>query len=241
MAKAFLTAVWRNLIMANYVTDPALLQKYLPAYTEPDSYDGDHYVSLIGFLFKNVKLHGVALPFHTNFEEVNLRFYVRYKENNLWKRGVVFIKELVPRRMISFVANTLYGENYATHNMKHIFTETQNELSISYKWKVGNKWNHISCIAEKNPEHIVEGSAEEFITEHYWGYTFINNACTGVYEVKHPKWRIHRVRNYNIVCSTKQLYGEAFEAPLNQKPQSVFLAEGSPIQVMKGSKIYREQ
>ncbi len=237
MANVFLSAAWRNLIMANYVVEPSLLKNYLPCHTELDTLNGNHYVSLVGFLFKNVKLRGIAFPFHTNFEEVNLRFYVRYKENNIWKRGVVFMKEIVPRRMISFIANTLYGENYSTHKMKHEWIEKENELSVSYKWKVREEWNHISCIAEKSPEHIIKDSAEEFITEHYWGYTFINKECTGVYEVQHPKWRIHKVKSYDIVCSTKELYGEAFGETLNQKPKSVFLAEGSTVKVMKGAKI----
>jgi uncharacterized protein len=237
MAKAFLTAGWRNLIMANYVVDPALLKGYLPCYTELDTFNGEHYISLVAFLFENVKVRGIAFPFHRNFEEVNLRFYVRYKENNTWKRGVVFLKEIVPRRMISFIANTLYGENYATHSMQHSFAETQNELCVNYKWKVGKEWNHLNCIADKIPEKIIIGSAEEFITEHYWGYTFINKQCTGVYEVVHPKWRIHKVKTYDIVCSAKQLYGEAFKETLDKQPLSVFLAEGSPVQVMKGEKI----
>ncbi len=237
MSKVFLSAGWRNLIMANYIVDPALLQSYLPCKTELETFNGNHYVSLVAFLFENVKVHGIAFPFHTNFEEVNLRFYVRYKENNRWKRGVVFMKEIVPRRMISFVANTLYGENYATHTMKHFYTKTQSELHVNYEWKIGNKWDYMHCVAEKNAEIITEGSAEEFITEHYWGYTFINKQCTGVYEVVHPKWRIHKVKSYNIVCSAKQLYGKAFEATLNQKPQTVFLAEGSEIKVMKGATI----
>jgi uncharacterized protein YqjF (DUF2071 family) len=237
MAKAFLSAEWRNLIFANYVVDPSLLQNYLPCKTELDTFNGQHYVSLVGFLFKNVKVRGIAFPFHTNFEEVNLRFYVRYKESNIWKRGVVFMKEIVPRRMITFIAKTLYGENYATHAMTHEWKETQDELAVNYEWEVRREWNHINCIAEKEPEPIVAGSAEEFITEHYWGYTSINNNCTGVYEVQHPKWLIHKVKSYDIVCSTKQLYGSAFEETLNQKPQSVFLANGSAVQVMKGAKI----
>ncbi len=223
--------------MANYIIDPALLQSYLPCYTELDTFNNDHYVSLVAFLFENVKLRGIAFPFHTNFEEVNLRFYVRYKEKNTWKRGVVFMKEIVPRPMISYIANTLYGENYATHPMRHQFAEKENELYVNYEWKVGNTWNHLNCIAEKFPGQVAEGSAEEFITEHYWGYTFINKQCTGVYEVVHPKWKIHHVKSYDIICSTKRLYGAAFEETLKNKPQSVFLAEGSPVQVMKGKKI----
>lgn len=239
MTKIFLSAAWRNLLMANYVVDASLLKKYLPCKTELDTFNGEHYVSLVAFLFQNVKLHGIAFPFHTNFEEINLRFYVRYKEDNVWKRGVVFMKEIVPRRMISFIANTLYGENYATHKMKHAWFENETELFVNYEWKVSSAWNHLSCVSERNAVSIIENSAEEFITEHYWGYTFINKTCTGVYEVAHPKWRIHKVKSYDIVCNIKELYGEAFEETLNQKPKSVFLAEGSDIKVLKGEKIYQ--
>src|SRR5690349_8204798 len=120
MSKAFLTAQWRNLLMANYEMDPAVLKKYVPCYTELDSFNGVHYVSLVGFLFRDTKVRGLSFPFHRTFEEVNLRFYVRYKEDGQWKRGVVFMKEIVPRRMITFVANTIYKEKYATHAMKHL-------------------------------------------------------------------------------------------------------------------------
>jgi uncharacterized protein YqjF (DUF2071 family) len=223
MSKTFLRAAWRNLILANYVIDPSLLKKYLPCKTELDTFNNEHYVSLVAFMFQNVKVRGIAFPFHTNFEEVNLRFYVRYKENNVWKRGVVFMKEIVPRRMISFIANTLYDEKYATHKMKHAWFENETELFVNYEWKVGKGWNHLSCVVERNPAAIIENSAEEFITEHYWGYTFINDSCTGVYEVQHPKWRIHKVKSYNIICTTKELYGEAFEETLHQSQNLFFL------------------
>lgn len=237
MPKVFLAAEWRNLIMANYTIDPAILQKHLPCRTELDTFNGCHYVSLVGFLFKNVKVLGLSFPFHTSFEEVNLRFYVRYKENNSWKRGVVFMKEIVPRRMISFVANTLYGENYATHRMKHRWQQTAGGLEVEYHWKVGKERNYIKSVAERTPKAMTEGSAEEFITEHYWGYTFKDESCTGVYEVAHPKWKVHPVKSYDINCSATSLYGAEFSEALGVAPASVFLAEGSAIQVMKGATI----
>ena len=89
MASTFLSASWRNLVMANYIVDPSLLKSYLPCQTELDSFNGEHYLSLVAFLFDKVKIRGIAFPFHTSFEEVNLRFYVRYKESGAWKRGVV--------------------------------------------------------------------------------------------------------------------------------------------------------
>lgn len=238
MAKAFLTAQWRNLLMANYEIDPAVLKKYVPCYTELDSFNGVHYVSLVGFLFKDTKVRGLSFPFHRTFEEVNLRFYVRYKEGGQWKRGVVFMKEIVPRRMITFVANTIYKEKYATHAMKHLWQTTDKGLQVEYSWKVDDEWNYLKALASKEPQVIAQGSEEEFITEHYWGYTFVNDNCTGVYEVAHPQWKVHAVEQYDVKCSVAKLYGNDFVEAFNQKPKSVFLAEGSDIQVMNGSKIF---
>ncbi len=238
MAKAFLTAQWRNLVMANYEIDPVVLKKYVPCHTELDSFNDVHHVSLVGFLFKDTKVLGFSFPFHRTFEEVNLRFYVRYKENGHWKRGVVFMKEIVPRRMITFVANTIYKEKYATHAMKHVWQTTDKGLQVEYSWKVGGEWNYLKALAEKEPNAIKPGSEEEFITEHYWGYTFVNDNCTGIYEVAHPKWKVHAVEQYDVKCNVARLYGKDFVEAFNQKPKSVFLAEGSKIQVMNGSKIF---
>lgn len=239
MPAIFLTAEWRNLVMANYAIDPAVLTPYVPYHTELDAYEGIHYVSLVGFLFTNVKLRGFAVPFHTTFEEVNLRFYVRFKEGQQWKRGVVFLKEIVPRRAITFVANTLYGEKYATHPMKHEWRQQGDDLHVSYDWKVGNEWNYIKATAAATATPLQQGSAEEFITEHYWGYTFVNDRSTGVYQVAHPRWNIHAVKNYAIECNAATLYGKSFETALNQPPGSVFLADGSAIEVYKGSKVLK--
>ncbi|MEI6947791.1 DUF2071 domain-containing protein [Paraflavisolibacter sp. H34] len=232
----FLTAAWQNLLMANYAIDPSVLQRYLPYQTELDEFNGVHYVSLVGFLFANTRIRGVQVPFHSTFEEVNLRFYVRYKEDGLWKRGVVFLKELVPKRMITFVANTIYGEKYATHRMKHHWGRAEERLQVEYHWKVGREWNFLKAQAEQQAHPLVAGSEEEFITEHYWGYTAIGPQHTGQYQVEHPKWRVHPVLSYDIHCNAAALYGKEFSEALQAAPLSVFLAEGSDIKVMKGSR-----
>jgi uncharacterized protein YqjF (DUF2071 family) len=238
MKTIFLKAEWRNLIMANFLIEPEILKKYIPCRAELDSFNGQYYVSLVGFLFTNTSVKGVSFPFHTTFEEVNLRFYVRYKEEGIWKRGVVFMKEIVPKRIITFIANTIYKENYETHKMEHIWDISGSELEITYKWKMKNTWNYIKASAAKENSEIIEGSEEEFITEHYWGYTHINDSCMGEYQVIHPKWKVHKVNKYDINCSTGELYGKEFIETLENAPVSVFLAEGSPIEVYKKKKIY---
>lgn len=232
MDKPFLRASWLNLLMANFTVDKSVLQPYRPAHTELDDWNGNCYVSLVGFLFYNTSVKGLALPYHKNFEEVNLRFYVRHKHNGEWRRGVVFIKELVPMPLITLIANTLYNEHYETHPMAHTFVATPQGLQVEYKWKVGREWNYLKAITETHKIPIAEGTEEEFITEHYWGYTRINSRKTSVYEVQHPRWQIHPVRSFAYHCNVKTLYGDAFTECLAQQPTSVFLADGSEIFVM---------
>lgn len=242
---SFLTAEWRKLAIANYEIDPALLFPYLPFGTELDLWEGKCYVSLIGFMFKDVKLLGFSIPFHTDFEEVNLRFYVKRLDpvTKEWKRGVVFIKEIVPKPAITFVANTVYGENYQTMKMSHKWIENKNDREIEYTWQKNSKSNKTEKInsiylkAAKNLSEIEEGSKTEFITEHYWGYAKQNDKKTNEYEVTHPKWQKYDVLDYEIKADFGGIYGQEFSFLDNQKPASVMLAEGSKITVEPKSKI----
>jgi uncharacterized protein YqjF (DUF2071 family) len=234
MEKIFLTAKWQHLIMANYVIDPKILQKYLPPRVEIDFWNQQTYVSLVGFLFKNTKVLGISIPFHQNFEEVNLRFYVRYKDNGQWKRGVVFVREIVPLPTIAWTANILYREPYSTMPMKHEIKILDNQqLSVAYHWKYQGEWNELSVKANSKATEMQSNSEAEFITEHYWGYTKWNETKTAEYQVEHPKWKIFEVNDYKIRCNIKTLYGNVF-AEVMQTPSSVLLAEGSDIIVRKG-------
>ena len=231
--KKFLTAEWRKLIMANYIVDPSLLEKFVPAKTEIDLWKGNCYVSLVGFMFQNVRLKGTRIPCHVNFPEVNLRFYVRHKENNEWKRGVVFIHEIVPKPAITFVANTLFKEHYVTLPMRYAWIKEKDSFNISYQWKKNNRWNRMEVLKELSPKPLEAGSEEEFITEHFWGYAAATPTSAAEYQVAHPRWEIYPVNDYTIDCDFGDLFGDNFSSLNNKKPDSVFLAEGSPITVFQ--------
>ncbi len=237
MAGAFLTAEWKNLVMANYIVDPAILKPYLPYKTELDVFNGNVYISLVGFMFTNTRILGFKIPFHINFEEVNLRFYVRYNDNGEWKRGTVFIQEIVPKLAISFIANTVYHEKYATKKMKHSLVEKADELFLSYQWKHNSKWNKIEANAESLAVPMLAGSEEEFIAEHYWGYSKFNDDTTFEYNVQHSAWKVFPVKKYCIDCNFGSLYGSEFATLDQTKPNSVFVAEGSAISVLKKRKL----
>ena len=228
---SFLTAEWNNLAMINYVVDPKILEKYVPPGTELDFFEGKCYVSFIGFLFENVKVLGLKIPFHSDFEEVNLRFYVRRLENGVWKRGAVFISEIVPKFAISFVANTFYNEHYRTLPMKHKLKVTENSREFIYQWKVNGNWNTIQVETAKNSIVIEVGSEAEFITEHYFGYNKVSETQTIEYQVTHPRWQQYEVTKNNSTIDFEGVYGKEFAFIKDLEPTSVFLAVGSKISI----------
>jgi uncharacterized protein YqjF (DUF2071 family) len=242
MSNPFLSAEWRKLAVANYLVDPALLLPYVPLKTELDfiTFPGDNrrrcYISLVGFMFLNIRIKGVQIPFHVNFEEINLRFYVRSRDGNNWKRGVVFIREIASKPMVSLVANMLYNEHYMTMPTEHSFIATPSALNVEYRWKKRN-WNVFRVATEKTPMPISEGSEEEFIFENYVGYTKTRKNYSFEYIVEHPKWETYPVRSYQLDVDFGGLYGEAFGFLSKEKPASVFLAEGSGIVVKDSRRI----
>ena len=240
MSSTFLTAEWRKLIMAQYAIDPAVLIPYLPAGLELDLHDDLCYVSLVGFLFTRVRLKGIPIPFHTHFEEVNLRFYVkRPLPDGTHRRGVVFISEIVPKPAITLVARALYGEAYSTARTRHTWTTTPDALAVRYDWRHRGHWQTVSVEASPIAQPIAPISMEEFITEHYWGYTKRRNlfgrpASTGEYGVAHPRWQVYPILNSHIEADFGSLYGPAFANLTQRKPDHILLAEGSAIAIRSG-------
>jgi uncharacterized protein YqjF (DUF2071 family) len=236
MKRTFLDAQWRKLVMINYAVDAKVLQPYVPAGTSLDLWNGICYVSLIGFMFVDTKVMKLRIPFHINFEEINLRFYVKYGNREGYKRGVVFIKEIVPRPALTFIANSIYNENYETLPTRHSWIEGDDTLTVTYSWKK-EEWNSIKVVAHKTPLDINQGSEEEFITEHFWGYTKINGTTTSEYEVAHPRWQLYPVQEYKIAVDFAKVYGNNFAFLQQETPVSVYLAEGSDIVVKQGARI----
>jgi uncharacterized protein YqjF (DUF2071 family) len=236
MPGVFLTAEWRKLVMANYAVDPVVLRPFLPARTELDYWQGETYVSLVGFEFLDVRVKRLRFPFHRRFPEVNLRFYVRHKADGEWKRGVVFVREIVPLPAVSIIANTLFRERYICLPMRSEVTKAQ-ELKVAYAWKYKRRWNQLAVEFNDRPGSLTPGSKEEFITEHFWGYAKAGTGHTNEYQVAHPRWEIYQVTRHTIDCDFAALYGASFADLSNRNPQSVFLAEGSPIEVFSKAAI----
>jgi uncharacterized protein len=228
--RPFLTANWRYLAMLNFVVDPKIVAPLVPPGTELDFENGETFLSVVGFLFLDARLLGLPIPLHRDFEEVNLRFYVRKRSADTWRRGVVFVRELVPRRAIALVARAFYGEKYLALPMKHEIEHVDPKLKVEYAWQRGCKWESLKMSASGEPQAIAAGSHAEFITEHYWGYTRVRAGCSE-YRVEHPRWKIWNANDFEFRGDTAALYGPQFVETLSAPPRSAFIAEGSPITI----------
>lgn len=235
---SFLTAQWRNLVMLNYEIDPELLSDHVPKGTEIDIWNGRTFVSLVGFEFLDTRLRGIGIPFHRNFPEVNLRFYVRHLATDGWHRGVVFLKEIVHRPAVTFIARWVYNEQYVTLPMRHSVelpsARNGRRGTLSYSWKWAGDWSTLSATMHGEPSALVPESEEEFITEHYWGYTKQRNGSTLEYAVEHPAWRVWQAERCSFEGNVTTLYGPEFARILSGRPSSAFVVDGSAIVVRRG-------
>lgn len=231
----FLTAEWSNLLMLNYAVDPSLLQRFVPAGTELDDFEGKTYFSLVGFEFNRTRVCGLPAPFHQSFEEVNLRFYVRRES----KRGVVFIRELVPKFAVAAIARIAFNENYSSVPMSHAIV-ARGDGSVEkaeYGWKWGKDRFAMRIETEGTSFLPPDGSDSQFITEHYWGYAAQAGGGCLEYEVQHPRWNVWAAKAASFTGDAVQLYGEKIAQALTRKPDSAFLANGSAVTVFKGKRI----
>ena len=227
----FLKANWENIIMANYEIAPEILEPFLPKGVKLDLFNGKAYISLVGFMFKKTKLFNIPIPYLGTFEEINLRFYVVRQEGNQIKRGVVFINETIPYPIVAWMANKLYKEHYTVVPTKHEIKEENKIQKVKFEWLLNKKWNSIYVEASKNSEIMQNDTLEQFIYEHYYGYTKIDENITEEYKLQHPSWKTNSVINFTIDCDFERMYGEAFAVLNTTKSEAVFVAEGSSVKI----------
>ena len=236
--RPFLQAEWRDLVMLNYEIPAPVLASLVPAGVEMDRCRGTLYVSVVGFLFRDTRVLGLAIPWHRTFEEVNLRFYVRREVGGEARRGVVFVRELVPRRAIAIVARLLYNEPYRALAMQHrIESDRDGTVAREYRWRTRSGWSGLSARTTGAPRALQAGSEEEFITEHYWGYTRQRDRGTVEYRVQHPRWNVWSATDARLDGNLLDVYGPEFAQALSGPPRSAFVADGSPVTVFAPRRI----
>jgi uncharacterized protein len=233
-SRPFLTAEWRYLLMLNYEVEPSVLLPLVPAGTALDLWQGRALVSVVGFRFLKTRVLGLGVPLHRDFDEVNLRFYVRRERaGGEARRGVVFVREFVPRAAIASLARLAYNEPYSAVPMRSTApdTPTQAPGRLTYEWRADGAWHRLAATAAGEPTAPEPASEAAFVTEHYWGYTRQRDGATVEYEVTHPAWRVWRAADPVLAADVVALYGPAFGHALARPPVSALIADGSAVTV----------
>jgi len=236
---AFLTGRWQTLVMLNYEADPEVLKRLAPPGTEPEIWQGKAYASLVGFEFLQARLHRCYIPFHQNFEELNLRFYVRRRTAEGWRRGVVFAKQFAPRPAVALVARGCYNQNFhAVPMRREIKPATVNHPpEVAYYLRNNGRWAVLRATGVGAAALPVRGTLDEFIVEHYWAYCGQRNGRTMEYKVEHPPWRVWQAINGEFTGDVARLYGKDWTETLGAPPISTLIAEGSAVGTCKGRMI----
>lgn len=223
----FLTAEWNYLINITYAVDPKVLMPHLPKGLNLDIIDGKAFVSFVAFEFNDVNVKGFKIPFHRKFPEINLRFYV----NRNGKRGVVFIKEFVPKYFVALIANKIYNEPYSAVKMNHDLQKIEKELKVSHSICINNEWHSISVIAENKPFTPSVNSTEHYFKEHEIGFGKDKKGNTLEYKVEHPVWEIYPINKIESTICFAKIYGKDWAFLDSEKPFNTLLARGSGIKV----------
>jgi uncharacterized protein len=240
--RPFMTARWTELLMLNFQVPADLIARLAPRGTEPDLFDGVAYASVVGFMFRDARVVGLAAPGHGRFEEVNLRYYVTREVGGEVRRGVVFAREIAPRPIVAAVARWIYNESYVTRRMRNEVQLASATLSagdrVGYAWRTGRRqachWNRLGACAATAPRLPAAGSLEEFIVEHYWAYVRGRDGATWEYRVAHRPWRIAPATDVVWDCDVAATYDSPLAPYLAARPEMAMIADGSPVQVFRG-------
>ncbi len=137
------------------------------------------------------------------------------------------------------MARWLYKENYVACPTRSITRDPvgSDPGVAEYRWKHQGGWFTIGAEYYGDAAAPDPDSEEEFITEHYWGYTAQSDGSSLEYRVEHVPWRVWQTTDTNVDVWAADLYGPEFVEPLARRPSSAFLAEGSPVTVYRGRRL----
>jgi uncharacterized protein len=225
----FLTAQWRNLIMLHWEVDPKLVIDLVPIGTTLDLWQGKAYVGLVGFQFLDTRVLGAPVPFHQDFEEVNLRFYVRRVVDDEVRHGVVFICECVPRQLVGGMARLLYREPYMVVPMKSVI-RADPAPDVQYAWQARNRWCSVSAHAKGASALPQPRTLDDFVTRRPWGYNGRRGTDTLEYHVSHPPWNVWRALDAKVDADLSALCGSELARQLTV-PVSALIADGSSVTI----------
>jgi uncharacterized protein YqjF (DUF2071 family) len=192
-------------------------------------------LSLVAFHFADNRVLGVPIPFAREYDQINLRFYVRRRlEDGGWRRGVVFLRELAPAKPVVAGARFVYGERYdcvpVTARVRPPGAAGTRGGRAVYRWRDRHQVHRLAVDFHGPAALPGPGSLEDFLTDRHFGYVSAERA-TREYRVDHPPWRVWPATDARLSHGIADAFGRRFERALDRAPLSAFVAEGSRMEL----------
>lgn len=227
----FLKAQWKELTLVNFALEPDFLINILPVGLDPDLLHGKAYASLVAFDFESIRVGGIPWPGYTQFPELNLRVYVRCSEAG--RRGVFFIRELIPGKIPTAIARVAYNEPYSACPLTRSHQALVNGAQVQrtdWIWKGAPNYLEV----EVGPETMMPATDEDanWFKEQEWGFGHSRLGELLRYHVTHPRWMVRKVHRCDYEVDWLGLYGPIWARQLEgAEPDSLMHCIGSEIAV----------
>lgn len=225
--RPFMTARWSNPLLLTYRAPTPLLRRLTHPHLELDEWEGHTHVSLVAFEFQDTRIRGRRVPGFINFSQLNLRTYVRQGD----RRGVTYIKEYVPSRVIAVIARLRFNEPYHRLDIASQTEGAGEELKIEHHWHHGGTDQYVQATATQASLMPPDDGSVYHFTEHRWGFGSSRGGALIPYRVEHPVWAVRTLRSIDYRVDFESLYGPDWAFLSNQEPVRTTLAVGSAVQM----------
>ena len=231
MLKLSISSEFRKVALLNYIIPQEVIEKYLPKHTKPDLYNGNCFISLVGFQVKKLKLNDVKVPLIKDFDEIDLQIYVKHFNGASWEKGVVVISRIFDQPGLAPLTNTIFQTNYISHPSKSEVKEDQHGLEVKYSWQFDGKEQSFSVKSNNLAAPYDKGTEAAFILDRSLGFIRVTEEETLKYPVTHASWHLYTVEEYAVDVDFSRQYDPALNLLNSRIPHSVILTEGSTVEI----------
>lgn len=229
--KLSISSEFRKVALLNYIVPPEVVEKYLPKYTKPDFYNGNCFISLVGFQVKKLKVSDVKVPLIKDFDEIDLQIYVKRFDGARWVKGVVIISRIFDQPGAATLTNTLFKTNYTSMPTTSEVNETEEGLEVKYSWQLNGKEQSFSVKSNNLAAPYDKDTEAAFILDRSLGFIKAGEEETFQYTINHASWHLYTVEEYAVDVDFSRQFDPVLNILNTMVPQSVILTEGSTVEI----------
>ena len=194
---------------------------------EPDRWNGKTHASLVALEMRDVRVRGWRIPGFTAHPQVNFRVYARHRAHP----AVVFVRELVPSRIIAAIGRLRYGEPFQTARISTRVMEGTADLTVEYRFGPGAARYRVGVLAARDGAIPAATTFEHYLKERTHGCRTDRQGRVGTFRVEHPRWAVRKVMSVDYAVDFAALYGPQWDVLNHSRPVSTILAVGSNVSV----------